>query len=152
MRVAVRDVLDAELPEVYGPELFDRKVDTIFDHIHASYFDNGASVYDTPRRQRRNGAAVATMPTVVEEVNDDLLAHVRSDPELFARLMETVFGATATWACPTEQTPDPRRDASSRVQADRPVERAGAAQGQDDGARRHHDRRRHAPTTGAAPC
>ena len=103
VRVAVRDVLDAELPEVYGPELFDRKVDTIFDHIHASYFDNGASVYDTPDGSAAMGAAVATMPTVVEEVNDDLLAHVRSDPELFARLMETVFGATATWACPTEQ-------------------------------------------------
>ena len=43
------------------------------------------------------------MPTTAEEVSDDLLAHVRSDPDLFARLMETVFGASATWTCPTEQ-------------------------------------------------
>ena len=48
VRVAIGTVLDAELPEVYGPELFDRKIDVIFDHIYASYFDNGASVYDTP--------------------------------------------------------------------------------------------------------
>ena len=103
VRVAVGTVLDAELPEVYGPELFDRKVDAIFDHIYASYFDNGASVYDTPDASAGMGAAVATMPTTAEEVTDDLLAHVRSDPELCARLMETVFGASATWACPTEQ-------------------------------------------------
>ena len=43
------------------------------------------------------------MPTTAEEVNDDLLVHVRTDPELFARLMETVFGANAAWACPTEE-------------------------------------------------
>ena len=103
VRVAVRDVLDAELPEVYGPELFDRKVDTIFDHIHASYFDNGASVYDTPDTSVGMAAAVATMPTTAEEVSDDLLDHVRSDPELRARLMETVFGTSAAWACATEQ-------------------------------------------------
>ena len=103
VRVAIGTVLDAELPEVYGPELFDRKVDVIFDHIYASYFDNGASVYDAPDASVGVGAAVATLPTTAEEIGDDLLAHVRSDPELFARLMETVFGASATWACPTEQ-------------------------------------------------
>ena len=103
VRVAIGTVLDAELPEVYGPELFDRKVDVIFDHIHASYFDSGASVYDSPDASAAMGAAVATMPTTAEEVSDDLLAHVRSDPELCARLMETVFGTSATWACPTEQ-------------------------------------------------
>ena len=103
VRVAIGTVLDAELPEVYGPELFDRKVDVIFDHIYVSYFDDGASVYDTPDASAGMGAAVATMPTTAEEVSDDLLTHVRSDPELCARLMETVFGASATWACPTEQ-------------------------------------------------
>ena len=103
VKVAVKDVLDAELPEVYGPELFDRKVDAIFDHIYASYSDNGESVYDTPYAGASPPSAVATMPTAAEEVNDDVLAHVRSDPELFARLMETVFGASATWTCPTEE-------------------------------------------------
>ena len=31
------------------------------------------------------------------------LAAVQSDPAMFSRLMETVFGANATWACSTEQ-------------------------------------------------
>ena len=33
VRVAVGTVLDEELPDVYGPKLFDQKVDAIFDHI-----------------------------------------------------------------------------------------------------------------------
>ena len=103
VRVAVGTVLDAELPDVYGPELFDQKVDAIFDHIYASYFDNGDSVYDVPGREAVGATAVATLPSTAEEVSDDLLARVRSDPELFARFMETVFGASTTWACSTEQ-------------------------------------------------
>ena len=47
--------------------------------------------------------AVATLPNTAEEVNDDLLSAVRSDPAMLSRLMETVFGASATWACSTEQ-------------------------------------------------
>ena len=103
VRVTVGTVLDDELPDVYGPELFDQKVDAIFDHIYASYFDNGGSVYDTPDDDTGTGTAVTTVPTTVEEVNDDLLAQVRTDPELFAQLIETFFGANATWACPTEE-------------------------------------------------
>ena len=103
VRVAVGTVLDEELPDVYGPELFDQKVDAIFDHIYASYFDNGGSVYDVPDADTGTGTAVATLPTTAEEVSDDLLVQVRSDPELLARLVETVFGASATWACPTEE-------------------------------------------------
>ena len=102
VKVAVRDVLDAELPEVYGPELFDRKVNAIFDHIYASYYGDGESVYDLA--DAGVGApAVATLPNTAEEVNDDLLSAVRSNPAMLSRLMETVFGASATWACPTEQ-------------------------------------------------
>ncbi|MYG58567.1 MAG: type I restriction endonuclease subunit R [Acidimicrobiia bacterium] len=45
VKVAVRKTLDDELPDIYGPELFDRKVDAIFDHIYTSYHNNGESVY-----------------------------------------------------------------------------------------------------------
>jgi len=105
VKVAVKDVLDAELPEIYGPDLFDRKVDAIFDHIYASYSDNGdgGSVYDLADADARSLPAVATLPSAAEQVNDDLLRAVQSDPTMFSRLMETVFGASATWACPTEQ-------------------------------------------------
>ena len=103
VRVAVGTVLDAELPDVYGPELFDQKIDAVYGHIYASYFDDGGSVYDAPGAAADVGTAVATLPTSAEEVTDDLLTQVRADPELFARLVETVFGASATWACPTEE-------------------------------------------------
>ena len=103
VKVAVRDVLDDELPEVYGPELFDRKVDAIFDHIYASYHDNGGSVYDTPHTGAGTSAAAATIPTTLALVTDDLLDQVRSDPDLQARLLEELLGTTATWTCPTEQ-------------------------------------------------
>ncbi len=103
VRVAVGTVLDEELPDVYGPELFDQKVDAVYGHIYASYFDDGGSVYDTPGAAADTGPAIATLPTRAEEVTDDLLTQVRADPELFARLVETVFGASATWACPTEE-------------------------------------------------
>ena len=103
VRVEIGTVLDAELPEVYGPELFDRKVNAIFDHIYASYFDDGESVYDLAIADAGSRPAVATLPSTAERVNDDLLAAVRSDPAMFSRLMETVFGASATWACATEQ-------------------------------------------------
>lgn len=102
VRVAVGTVLDEELPEVYGPDLFDRKVDAIFDHIYASYFDNGESVYDVPDDASGTDAPVDTLPPSVLDISDDLLARVRSDPKLLARLMETVFGASATWARPTQ--------------------------------------------------
>ena len=45
VKVAIRKTLDNELPDVYGPELFDQKVSAIFEHIYASYYNNGESVY-----------------------------------------------------------------------------------------------------------
>ncbi len=103
MRSAIGIVLDAELPNAYDTELLKRKVDAIFDHIYASYSDNGESVYDLPEAGAGSLPTVATLPSTAERVNDDLLAAVRSDPAMFSRLMETVFGASATWACSTEQ-------------------------------------------------
>ncbi len=45
VKVAIRKTLDNELPDVYGPELFDQKVSAVFEHIYASYYNNGESVY-----------------------------------------------------------------------------------------------------------
>ena len=104
VRVEVGKVLDAELPDVYGPELFDRKVDAIFDHIYTSYFDNGRSVYDAPEVITDTGPPVTTLPITVEEVSDDLLVRARTNPELSTKLMKTVFGPSVTWTCPTRNS------------------------------------------------
>ena len=53
MRVTIGKTLDAELPEAYNPEIFDRKVNAVFDHIHLSYSNNGTSVYDTTAQRRQ---------------------------------------------------------------------------------------------------
>ena len=45
VKVAVRNMLDNELPDVYERELFDRKVNAVYEHIYTSYHNNGESVY-----------------------------------------------------------------------------------------------------------
>ncbi|MXW42543.1 MAG: type I restriction endonuclease subunit R [Acidimicrobiia bacterium] len=47
VKVAVRDVLDSELPDVYERELFNRKVNAIYEHIYTSYHNDSTSIYDT---------------------------------------------------------------------------------------------------------
>ena len=103
VKVAISDVLDDELPEVYGPELFDTKVGTVFDHIFTSYFDEGGNVYELSEAEVRPSVAVATLPATAEDVSDELLKLARLNPELQARLMEKLLGADATWTCPTEE-------------------------------------------------
>ena len=46
VKVTIGTVLDGVLPiEAYGPEMFDRKVNAIYEHIYTSYHNNGESVY-----------------------------------------------------------------------------------------------------------
>jgi len=46
VKVAIREVLDGELPEgPYPPPVFDAKVDAIFSHVLGAYGDDGSSVY-----------------------------------------------------------------------------------------------------------
>jgi hypothetical protein len=44
VRVAVGQALD-NLPEAYDEELFEEKRNAVFDHLLASFFDDGGSVY-----------------------------------------------------------------------------------------------------------
>ena len=102
VRVAIGEVLDEELPEVYGPELYDAKVGSVFDHIYTSNFDDGGSVYDESESEARSDTAVATLPDVAEDVSDELVAMAAANPDLRARLMEKLLGTDATWACSTK--------------------------------------------------
>ena len=43
VRAGIGVVLDAELPDAYGPALFDEKCDRIYEHVYSSYYDDGAS-------------------------------------------------------------------------------------------------------------
>ncbi len=103
VQVAVGEILDNGLPEVYGPELFDEKVQRVYEHIYASYFDNGQSVYSGAVEAPPAVVPMTTLPSVAADVGDDLLAQARQDPEVFARLMEEVFGLRETWTMSTEE-------------------------------------------------
>ncbi len=102
VQVAVGEILDADLPEVYGPELFDDKVRRVYEHIYASYFDNGESVYTGAAESPPASVPVATVPKP-EAVDDELLRRARNDPALFARLMEELYGTRETWFRSTEE-------------------------------------------------
>lgn len=41
----VNNILDAELPRPYTPELFRQKTETVYQHIYDSYYGEGKSVY-----------------------------------------------------------------------------------------------------------
>ena len=46
VRATIRELLDADLPaDPYPPQMFDDKVNAIFNHLVAAYGDNGESVY-----------------------------------------------------------------------------------------------------------
>ncbi|MDQ3730058.1 MAG: DUF3387 domain-containing protein [Actinomycetota bacterium] len=102
VQVAVGEILDADLPEVYGPALFDDKVRRVYEHIYASYFDNGQSVYTGGVEAPPAVVPVATLPTP-DDVDDRLLDQARNDPALFAQLMEELYGTRETWFRSTEE-------------------------------------------------
>jgi type I restriction enzyme R subunit len=99
----VKDVFDDGLPDVYGPDLFDDKCQRVYEHIYASYFDNGQSVYGGAVEVTPAFVPAVTLPTSATGVGEEILLQARSDPDLFARLMEEVFGLHETWIMPTDQ-------------------------------------------------
>jgi type I restriction enzyme R subunit len=49
MRISIRQLLDDDLPPTpYPPELFDQKVQAIYDHVATAYRDGRNSAYDAP--------------------------------------------------------------------------------------------------------
>lgn len=94
-RVLVKDVPD-ELPDVYDPDTWQRKSDAVFDHIFASYYDDGGSVYDDTDGRRQAAVAVVTAPAVtasstvidVTEITPAVLERIASSPALAERVAE----------------------------------------------------------------
>ena len=93
VRTEIRDVLDASLPaDPYPPNLFDAKVQAVFDHVLTAYGDDQTSVYD----ERRGLAPVldvapAAVPVDVAEIADQVVDRIRVDTE-FAALVAAQLG------------------------------------------------------------
>jgi type I restriction enzyme R subunit len=86
----IRRVLDAGLPEApYTPDIFNTKVQLVFDHVLTSYGDNGESVYDRPRLEPSFPADLSVGldgPLDVEKIADDVVARIHADPTFAAHV------------------------------------------------------------------
>jgi type I restriction enzyme R subunit len=104
-RVLVMDVLE-DLPEAYDKETWNRKAGIVFDHIFASYYDDGGSVYESARPLPESESPVVTaMPTSidVEEVTIAVVEEIKGDPAFAELVAEQLRGKRAFFAVPSEE-------------------------------------------------
>ncbi len=100
-RVLVRDVLD-ELPPVYDADTWQRKTDAVFNHIVASFYDDGGSVYEAS-----GGSTVTVQTEIVAPVIDvatvtaAVLVEIASDPSFAEAVAKQLVPEQAFFAVPT---------------------------------------------------
>ncbi len=89
VRVTIRDVLDTDLPaDPYPPEIFDAKVQVVFDHIVSAYGDDGSSVYAGDHVEPAtsgSGAAVLTVPDLAS-ITDSVVQAIREDAQFASKV------------------------------------------------------------------
>jgi type I restriction enzyme, R subunit len=94
--VTIKRTLDEDLPaDPYPPEVFDAKVQAVYDHVLAAYGDDGTSVYTglAPGGEPRAVVDVPTGPLDIDRISDAVLARIRTDPEFAARVAAEVAQA-----------------------------------------------------------
>ncbi len=87
----IRRVLDESLPESpYTAEIFDTKVQLVFDHVLTAYGDNGDSAYDLrPDFQHPASFAVEYLgPIDVNQFTEDVVARIHADPVFANRVAD----------------------------------------------------------------
>jgi len=84
----IRRVLDEELPDPYTVDIFQRKVQLVYDHILTAYGDNGDSVYTTRADVNYPEGFVVqyTGPVDVNKIADDVVARILADPAFAAQV------------------------------------------------------------------
>lgn len=92
VRTTIRDVLDTDLPaDPYPPELFDAKVQSVFDHIVSAYGDDGSSVYSTgdvgAGATGASAMAVLTEPDL-DTIAESVVERIRVDAEFASKVAE----------------------------------------------------------------
>jgi len=109
-RGLVQDVLD-ELPAVYDRVTWRRKSDAVFDHIFASFYDDGRSVYDSPKPSGAGVATTVAPPRTwqssagaidIDEVTQAVLDRIKSDAKFAEQVAEQLRGKKAFFAVPTD--------------------------------------------------
>jgi len=91
VHTTILDVLDDGLPSgPYPPEVFDAKVQAVFDHIVSAYGDDGSSVYagdDVAVASGGAGVAVLTAPDL-DTIAEGVVERIRVDAEFASRVAE----------------------------------------------------------------
>ena len=90
----IRHVLDASLPEPYTVDIFNTKVELIYEHVLRAYDDNGDSVYDRHvDLALPSGVQVEYTGQIdVDRIADDAVARIRSDPAFAAQVAAQLKG------------------------------------------------------------
>ncbi len=93
VRASIRRILDADLPaDPYPPEVFDAKVQAVFDHVATAYGDDGHSVYEgvavEPVRPTGGVAVVSAGPVTAAVLTEDVVNQLRHDAEFVALVAE----------------------------------------------------------------
>lgn len=99
VRTTIVEVLDQELPDdPYPPEVFDTKVQAVFDHVVTAYGDDGSSVYQGDEVLALAGVAsvsagpamsgVALLPQDLNTIADQVVERLRRDADLASRVAE----------------------------------------------------------------
>ncbi|MDQ3671598.1 MAG: HsdR family type I site-specific deoxyribonuclease, partial [Actinomycetota bacterium] len=103
-RGVVKDILD-ELPDAYDPELWERKAEIVFNHIFASFHDDGHSVYEAPAPvvSAPGRVATATDGIDVETVTTTVVERIKSDRDFAELVAQQLRGDKAFFAVTSEE-------------------------------------------------
>jgi type I restriction enzyme R subunit len=96
VRASIRRILDADLPaDPYPPEVFEAKVQAVFDHIATAYGDDGQSVYDgtiVPSAGQHGAGALSTAlvdgPVSAASLTEEVVEQLRHDADFVALVAE----------------------------------------------------------------
>jgi type I restriction enzyme R subunit len=100
VRTTISEVLDEDLPaDPYPPEVFDAKVQSVFDHVATVYGDDGSSVYDeAPAGQSPGAVLTAPAPTTlvgdaadVSSVAAEVVEVIKGDEAFAAAVAAKLF-------------------------------------------------------------
>ncbi len=111
-RGVVKEILD-ELPDVYDPEIWERKTEIVFNHIFASYYDDGGSVYVEPTPptdlevgvSAAHAVAVASPPVSVDvdTITTSVIEQITADPSFAEAVAEQLRGKGGFFAVPSAE-------------------------------------------------
>lgn len=95
----IRSVLDAGLPDPYTVDIFQTKVQLVYDHVLSAYGDNGESAYTTRVDiTYPQGIAVEYTggPVDVHRIADDVVRRILADPTFAAQVAQQLQASAPT--------------------------------------------------------